>query len=119
MSFNPKHYPADWKEVSLSIRTKRSGGRCECDGECGVGHAPRRCIERNGKDAIYANGKVMLTVAHLNAEGGICQCEPRCSNPSHLKAMCQRCHLRYDLKRHQENAAASRAAKKGQRRLFA
>ena len=28
-------YPKNWKEISLAIR-KRSGGRCECEGECGA-----------------------------------------------------------------------------------
>lgn len=42
----------------------------------------------------------MLTVAHLNATGGVCDCDPLCIVPSHVKAMCQRCHLRYDMPRH-------------------
>ena len=123
MSFRAKDYPKDWKEVSRYIRTERSGGRCECDGECGVGHEPRRCIERNGNYAVYAKGKVILTTAHLNRSDGICKCDPKCSNPAHLKAMCQRCHLRYDGERHRANSALSWAerkakAEKKQGRLF-
>ena len=51
---------------------------------------------------------MVLTVAHLNADGGPCQCEPHCGEPSHLKAMCQRCHLRYDHVRHVRNARNTR-----------
>lgn len=112
-------YPKDWAEVSLFVRA-RAGGRCECDGECGVGHAPRRCIERNGHQAVYAKGKVVLTVAHL-WKGPCRPCHEKhekCGLPSHLKAMCQRCHLRYDLEHHQENARRTRAAKKKQRLMF-
>jgi hypothetical protein len=75
-------------------------------GECGLHgrslfHAhPRRCMEQEGKPAKWAKGKIVLTVAHLNAAGGPCSCAPLCSNADHVKAMCQRCHLRYDADRH-------------------
>jgi hypothetical protein len=88
-------YPKNWEAISLEIRA-RSGGLCECEGECGLHdgqdffHTKRhRCIERNGEKAKYAKGKVVLTVAHL------CH-KPKCARRSHLKSMCQRCHLRYD-----------------------
>lgn len=53
-------------------------------------------------------GRIMLTTAHLNAPGGPCSCDPLCCEPAHLKSMCQRCHLRYDLPRHKRNARAKR-----------
>ena len=94
-------YPKDWKIISGQIR-ERSGGRCECEGECGlhngqdmfepVGH---RCVERHGEDAKFANGMVVLTVAHMNHQPMDCR-------PENLKAMCQRCHLRYDVDHHRE-----------------
>lgn len=114
-------YPADWKEISLAIR-ERSGGRCECVGECGLHQgarvsstqfhhvAPRRCLERNGAFARWARGKVMLTVAHLDHDPAHCW-------PGNLKAMCQRCHLRYDQVQHMTNAHRTRDRKSGQRRL--
>ncbi|MCI0532530.1 MAG: hypothetical protein L0Y74_11405 [candidate division Zixibacteria bacterium] len=78
----------------------------------------------NGRPAKYANGKIVLTVAHL----GIPKADGVQGNPhdkldcrdENLKAMCQRCHLRYDLPEHLQNRLANeRAAKEGagQKRL--
>lgn len=114
-------YPKDWKAVSHFIRKTRAGGRCECAGECGLHRTtpgPRRCVERDGEPAKWARGKVMLTVAHLNAKGGPCRCAPLCSNPDHLKAMCNRCHLRYDAPMHQLHASETRLKRTGQGTLF-
>jgi hypothetical protein len=119
-------YPADWKQISQRIRYDRAQGQCECFGECGLhctNPGPRRCVERDGQPAIWAKGKVVLTVAHLDAEGDVCRClketGEKCGIESHLKAMCNRCHLRYDSKQHQRHAAASRRAKKNNLELFA
>lgn len=71
-------------------------------GECGLHggpHGHRRCTEREGTQARYAKGWVRLATAHL------CRCEPPCMIPHHVRAMCQRCHLRYDRFAH----AAARA----------
>jgi len=90
-------YPANWPEISATIR-ERSGGQCECEGECGLHRThpgPRRCEERNGQKATWAAGRVILTVAHLNHTPADCR-------PENLKAMCQRCHLRYDSDHHLE-----------------
>jgi hypothetical protein len=98
-------YPPAWKEVSLTIRVDRAGGQCECAGECGLHRThpgPRRCIEMNGRPAVWAKGTVVLTVAHL------CTCKPLCADPAHLKAMCQRCHLRVDVPLHTRHMAESR-----------
>lgn len=84
-------YPKDWKAISKAIR-ERSGGQCECEGECGLhktNPGPRRCTEINGTKAKFAKGKIVLTVAHLD--------HSTTNNvPSNLKALCQRCHNRYD-----------------------
>ena len=107
MPIDYSKYPKDWKLISKRIRD-RSGGQCECFGECGLhkDHPdPRRCVERNGDKAKWAKGKVVLTVAHLNHLISDCRDE-------NLKAMCQRCHLRYDSKHHQKNAAKTREIKK-------
>jgi hypothetical protein len=88
-------YPRNWKEISRSIRD-RAGGQCECMGECGLHRdhpGPRRCEERDGAKAKWAAGGVILTVAHLNHTPSDCR-------PENLKAMCQRCHLRYDVDHH-------------------
>ena len=107
-------YPKDWKAISRAIR-ERSGGRCECEGECGLHRThpgPRRCVERNGEPAKWAKGKVVLTVAHLNHMPMDCR-------PENLKAMCQRCHLRYDVEHHQRNARETRRNRKAARDMFA
>lgn len=118
-------YADNWREVSRFIRFERAKGQCECEGECGLHRTnpgPRRCVERNGEPAVWAGGKVILTVAHLDAEGDICRCYAetgiKCAIPEHLKAMCNRCHLRYDSKQHQRNAAATRRKKKNNFELF-
>lgn len=106
-------YPKDWREISRKIR-ERSGGQCECEGECGLHRTtpgPRRCTERHGEPAKWAKGKVVLTVAHLNHVPEDCR-------PENLKAMCQRCHLRYDADHHKRNAAATRHARKAVGELF-
>lgn len=107
MPTKAERYPADWKKVSHFVRFERAKGQCECTGECGLHNGQdlffpdaKRCSERHGEPAQWARGKVILTTAHLNAKGGPCQCDPLCSNPDHLKAMCNRCHLRYDAERH-------------------
>lgn len=98
-SENVGRYPKDWKSISAAIR-KRAGDRCECEGECGL-HPAKRCEEHNGTPAKWAKGKIVLTVAHLNHTPEDCRDE-------NLKAMCQRCHLRYDQKHHQQNAYQTR-----------
>ena len=108
-------YPKNWKEISLAIR-ERSGGRCECLGECRldhreVGETLYRCFERNGEKARTFRGKVVFTVAHLDHQPENCA-------PENLKAMCQRCHLRYDQPHHAKNAARTREAKSNQPRLL-
>jgi len=102
-------YPKDWRTISLRIR-ERSGGRCECEGECGLHRTspgPRRCEERNGEPAKWARGRVVLTVAHLDHT-------PENCDDNNLKAMCQRCHLRYDIDHHRE----TRSSRNPQGKLF-
>jgi len=139
-------YADGWREFSRWVRDVRAGRRCECCGECGLHQAAfidprkavlaapgvliacpgavtlaaRRCIEHDGEPARYMKRGtiVMLTVAHLNAEGGPCQCDPRCVIPEHVLALCQRCHLRYDGPRHQANARDTRLAPAGEQQAL-
>lgn len=111
---NKARYPKDWKIIVARIR-ERSGGRCECEGECGLHRTtpgPRRCVERNGQSARWAKGKVVLTVAHLNHQPEDCR-------PENLKDMCQRCHLRYDVDHHRHTAYETRRKGKAAKDLFA
>lgn len=90
-------YPPGWKLFAAAIKATRARGRCECTGECGMHRpnpAPRRCTETHHARARWFRGRVTLSVVHL------CDCDPPCANPDHVKAMCQRCHLRVDRYRH-------------------
>lgn len=117
MPMDRSRYPKDWEAISARIK-KAAGDRCQCTGECGL-HHEHRCEERNGHAAKWAKGKIVLTVAHLNARDGPCQCAPLCGDEMHLLAMCQRCHLRYDHDLHQRNAKSARRSKKATGDLFA
>jgi hypothetical protein len=94
-------YPLNWKKISRKI-IERSGGRCECRGECDL-HQGRRCVERNGEPAVWAKGKVVLTEAHLNHDKSDC-------HDKNLRAMCNRCHLRYDRYDHWKTRSGGEGA---------
>jgi len=100
MPIDMRNYPENWKEISLSIRHDRAGGQCECMGECGINHSGR-CEEMDHQPAQQFRGRVILTVAHLDHD-------THNNDPANLRAMCQRCHLRYDLAHHRHNAAQTR-----------
>ena len=61
---------------------------------------------------------VILTVAHLDNFGDVCDCEEKtgakCAIDDHVLALCQKCHLTYDGERHKFNARRTRAEKSGQ-----
>lgn len=98
-------YPPGWKAFSQQIRSHRAQGRCECTGECGLHRThpgPRRCVERDRHPAVWARGRVVLTVAH------VCDCAPPCADAAHVKAMCNRCHLRTDISLHTRHRAETR-----------
>lgn len=98
---NRHRYPANWKAISLAIRTGRAAGRCECLGECGRGTHDGRCPNCNGQLAYGTGSKVVLTVAHLDHT-------PENCDPGNLRAMCNGCHLHYDRQHHAETRAATR-----------
>ena len=95
---DPSVYPDDWPQIRAAVR-ERSGGRCECEGECARVHGSEtddgpvggRCLEQHGERGLEMNGKAVLTLAHLDHDASL-------GNHSleNLKDMCQRCHLRYD-----------------------
>ncbi len=117
MLLRPSLYPADWKAIVARVR-ERSGGQCECRGECGLHRTypgPRRCEEMDRLPAKWAGGRVILTTAHRDYPDGPCDCEERtglrCGNLDHLAHLCNRCHLRWDVEKHQKNARATRRRK--------
>lgn len=85
---NRHRYPKGWKQISERIRYMRARGRCECEGECRDDHNGR-CTALESQPHPKTGSIVVLTVAHLNHEPEDCRDE-------NLKAMCQRCHNRYD-----------------------
>ena len=132
---NYKDYPKNWHAVSRAIRSERAAGQCECAGECGQTHDVGRCAARHNWRAVYAGrrllgyvqathapseatrlARVVLTVAHL-WRGPCWECQQRgvlCAIPEHLAAMCQRCHLRYDIPQHADTSRERRARRAGQ-----
>lgn len=113
---NRKRYPPDWRSIRAAI-LKRAHSMCECEGECGIDHKAEseavmlpdpshRCYERNGRKHSVTEARVVLTVAHLNHTPEDCR-------PENLRAMCQRCHNRYDVKHRQATAATTRHRKRG------
>lgn len=120
---NRAKYPPEWPAISARIR-RRAGGQCECLGECGVAHGaenvplldapavtPLRCAAVDGLEHPVTRSRVVLTVAHLDHEPAHCDDE-------NLRAMCQRCHNRYDGPHRRANAARTRRARKACGDLF-
>ena len=116
-------YPPDWDTISAGIRTDRAEGKCE---GCGVEN--HRIIKRTRHTYRYAYAcetmrvriltevyrwdvwkalrylgltKVILTTAHLDRN-------PANNAEANLKALCQRCHLGYDMPQHVRNRAYGR-----------
>lgn len=101
-----KHlYPKDWEKVRAEI-IKRSGNRCEFCGvenyKVGYRDAAGNFIVSDGmqQEADSLDGekliKIVLTIAHLDHN-------PQNNNPNNLRALCQKCHLNYDLEHHKES----------------
>lgn len=122
---DPTIYPPYWPQFSEYIRFERAEGVCEkCGAVNGVfgkkGNDGRwRSTEAisglnsdigfglYGDNFDFVGTKVVLTVAHLDYEGGVCDCKERtglkCARPDHVLALCQACHLAMDLPKHIEN----------------
>jgi hypothetical protein len=135
---DPTIYAPYWKQFSLYIRKVRAEDKCE---DCKVqnGAVGARDLFGNwhledaihgmnsyvgmmsfGPDFNFKMTKIVLTVAHLDQDGGPCQCKARtgrkCANPEHVKALCQRCHLRLDMPKHIKNRRATIAARNDESR---
>ena len=107
MPWDRSKYPANWREIVARIAL-RADGQCECLGGpnwCGL-HHEHRCVERNGEPAIFAKGKIVLTTAHVLND------DPMDCRDQNLAHLCQRCHLRLDVKLHKKNSAATRRRKR-------
>lgn len=73
---NRGRYPANWKEIRATI-LKRADNKCEF---CGIENY-----------AVRDGSRVVLAIAHLDHT-------PEHNSPDNLRALCQRCHNRYDAK---------------------
>lgn len=92
-------YPKNWKEIRAKI-LQRAKNRCEF---CGVkNHTWRPSLSSTSpSDAV----KVVLTIAHLDHD-------PTHNDPENLRALCQRCHNRYDAKHRAANRSHTAALKR-------
>jgi 5-methylcytosine-specific restriction endonuclease McrA len=99
MPIDYKEYHPKWSLISRLIRFHRANNRCE---ECG---AP------NYKPHPVTGSKVVLTVAHMNHDKTV-------NKFWNLKALCQRCHLRHDIKHHVFNRKYGRKTKTLNYKLF-
>ena len=104
-------YPKHWKKIREDV-IARSGGRCECRGECGRKHVwngDDRCCEVNGALASWRSDRdvvVILTTAHLDHT-------PENNDLANLRHFCQRCHNRYDAPHRTKTRAKTRDEKLG------
>ncbi len=90
-------YPSNWKEITARERM-RAGDECEL------------CGARQHQPHPKTGSKVILTVHHI--ERGIGEEEHQYPN---LIVLCQRCHLRLDLRKHLHNGKLTREKKGGKK----
>lgn len=129
MPVNRDRYPADWEKISLDVKQSQNW-RCKwCDVRHGaVGFREEdgrfRCVRTNAqKKAAIANGRklitIVLTTAHLGtpkADGTPGDKHDKMDvRKENLAALCQRCHLRFDIEEHKLNAARTRLEKKARK----
>ena len=107
MPMRKADYPANWPKVSRTIR-RIAGNQCEW---C---YIPNHVPLPSGRP-----GKVVLTVAHLGAPrptgDGWTKGDKHDKHDvrrENLAALCQACHLRFDLDDHIAHARVTRARKK-------
>lgn len=137
MPIDYKKYPPNWKTEIRPRILKRANNCCEF---CKVPNYA--LIERGKYNGIFAyqdmdgnifnaeNGeyinsdylgslenpkgtKVILTIAHLDHDK-----ENHDVSDDRLKALCQRCHLGYDMEKHQKNRQETMNKRKGLSDLF-
>lgn len=107
---NRAKYPKNWKSEIVPRIRARSGGRCECTGQCGLTHSyddwGARCpkLDREPIEMGVAKPFIVLTVMHLNHQPEDCRDE-------NLLHACQGCHNRYDAP---VRAAGIKARRKAQ-----
>lgn len=126
MPIDYNEYPANWKTEIRPAVLNRANNKCE---ECGAPNglliyrlckgkpdwklAPEGCLA----DVMETDGikftKIVLTIAHLDHDK-----LNHNVKLDRLRALCQRCHLLYDLPRHIANRKYGRNHSKNQTKLF-
>ena len=91
---NKGRYPKNWKEIRQQI-LQCANNRCEFCGR------ENHSMVDNGHGKMI---KVVLTIAHLNHTPEDCR-------PENLRALCQRCHNRYDAKHRAETRKNNKKSK--------
>ena len=99
MPIDYREYPPDWKDISKRIRFERANGKCEW------------CGAENYQPHPITGSKVILTVAHMNDD-------KMDISEDNLFALCQRCHLQYDLPKHIRNRRENAQRKAGLVSMF-
>lgn len=109
MPINPdrmKLYPGgsihskEWKAFR-SLILERAQNRCE-----GTPQQPG-CRAENGRPHPITGGKVVLTIAHMDHDESH-------ADPERCRALCQRCHNKWDAPHRKVNAAKTRRLKSPQ-----
>ena len=96
---NKARYPKNWKQIRQKI-LERADNKCEF---CGVeNHSLRYRVSE--KDGLEIPTRVVLTIAHLDHT-------PENCDPSNLRALCQRCHNRYDAEHRKQTRSHTKAMK--------
>jgi hypothetical protein len=91
MPCNYRDYPPDWFTNIRPSILARAEIRCEGSPD----HYPG-CRAENVSRHPVTRSRVVLTIAHLDHD-------KLNNDPSNLRALCQRCHLRHDRELHRRN----------------
>lgn len=87
---NKVRYPRNWSDISRGIIHDRAGNKCEVCGAVNHSwvnkHTRQICLQDEDNSV-----RIVLTTAHLDHQ-------PENCSHDNLKAMCQKCHNRYDVK---------------------
>jgi len=106
MAIDYKKYPPNWLTHIRPRILKRANNKCE-----GSPKYPM-CRAVNSEPHPKTHSNVVLTIAHLDHDPSNWEVKD-----DRLKAMCQRCHLGYDMARHVANRKYGRDHLKNQNKL--
>jgi len=106
MAIDYSKYPPNWLTEIRPRILKRAKNKCE-----GSPKYPT-CEAVNSQLHPVTHSRVVLTIAHLDHDSTNWEVKDE-----RLKAMCQRCHLGYDLQNHINNRKYGRNWKKNQTKL--